>query len=72
MQTKYTTGQAILIPAKIRSAEEQNGKILYRVDGDFWEGIPEDAIIVDENAEKASIMKDFMNKLIGRDSEARY
>ena len=50
MQTKFTTGQAILIPATIKSAREINGKIIYEVNADTWEGVPEDAIIVDNEA----------------------
>lgn len=71
MQTKYNTGQAILIPATIRSAEEINGQIVYKVDADTWEGIPEDAIIVNENAESQRAMKTFMNKLLGREPSWR-
>ena len=67
MITKYSTGQAILIPATIRSAKEQNGKIIYDVDANTWDGIPEDAIIVDENAEAQRAMQTFMDKLTGRD-----
>lgn len=66
MITKYSTGQAILIPATIKSAKEQNGKIIYDVDADTWDGIPEDAIIVDENAEAQRAMQTFMDKLTGR------
>lgn len=66
MQTKYTTGQAVLIPATIRSAEEINGQIVYRVDADTWEGIPEEAIIVDDNAETQRAMKTFMDTLLNR------
>lgn len=66
MVAKYTTGQAILIPAKIRSAEERDGKIIYQVDAELWEGIPEDAVVVDENATKAEAMKIFMDSLLGR------
>lgn len=66
MVTKYTTGQAILIPAKIISAEERDGKIIYKVDAELWEGIPEDAVVVDENATKAEAMKIFMDSLLGR------
>lgn len=50
MQTKYTTGQAVLIPATIRNASEVNGQIIYNVDADPWEGIPENAIVIDQNA----------------------
>lgn len=66
MQTKYTTGQAVLIPATIRSAEEINGQIVYRVDADIWEGIPEEAIIVNDNAETQRAMKTFMDTLLNR------
>ena len=48
MNTRYTTGQSVLIPAVIKSAEEVNGQIIYHVDGEFWDGIPEDDIIVNE------------------------
>ena len=50
MNTKYTTGQAVLIPAVIESAREENGTIIYEVQADPWKGIPEDAIIVDQAA----------------------
>lgn len=66
MVTKYNTGQAILVPAKISSAEERDGKIIYHVDAELWEGIPEDAVVVDENATKAEAMKIFMDSLLGR------
>ena len=50
MNTKYTTGQAVLIPAVIESAREENGTIIYDVQVDPWRGFPEDAIIVDQAA----------------------
>ena len=50
MNTKYTTGQAVLIPAVIESAREENGTIIYDVQVDYWRGIPENAIIVDQAA----------------------
>lgn len=34
MNTKYTTGQAVLIPAVIESAREENGTIIYSVNVD--------------------------------------
>jgi len=46
MITKYTTGQNVLIPATIRSAREENGKVIYEIDGDYWNGIPEDSIVI--------------------------
>lgn len=71
MQTKYNTGQAVLIPATIRSAEEINGQIIYKVDADTWEGIPEDAIIINENAESQRAMQTFMDSLLGKDRDWR-
>ena len=62
MVTKYNTGDAILIPATIRSAEEINGQIIYHVDADTWNGIPEDAIIVNENAESQRAMQSFLDE----------
>ena len=62
MVTKYNTGDAILIPATIRSAAEINGQIIYHVDADTWGGIPEDAIIVNENAESQRAMQSFLDE----------
>ena len=71
MQTKYNTGQAILIPATIRSAREINGQIIYEVDANTWNGIPEEAIIVDDNAESQRAMRTFMNGLLNRRDDWR-
>lgn len=71
MQTKYNTGQAILIPATIRSAREIDGQIIYDVDANTWDGIPEDAIIVNENAESQRAMQTFMDSLLGKDRDWR-
>ena len=65
MVTKYTTGQAVLIPATISTAEQIDGKIVYHVDADTWNGIPEDAIIVDEKADAQRAMKTFLDSLFG-------
>lgn len=65
MQTKFNTGQAVLIPATITTAEERDGKIIYHVEADIWEGIPEDAIIVNESAEAQLAMSRFMDGLMG-------
>ena len=55
MVTKYNTGQQILIPATIRNAREENDQIIYEVDTNHWEGIPEDQIVVDDRtAERAA------------------
>ena len=64
MNTKYTTGQAVLIPATIRSAEEMDGQIIYHVDADTWAGIPENAIILNENADTQRAMQTFMDTLL--------
>lgn len=63
MVTKYNTGDAILIPATIRSAEEINGQIIYHVEAEIWNGIPEDAIVVNENAEAQRAMETFSNQI---------
>lgn len=65
MNTKYNTGQAVLIPATISTAEQIDGKIVYHVEANTWEGIPEDAIIVDEKAEAQMAMRAFMDSLFG-------
>lgn len=67
MITKYTTGQAILIPATIRNAEEINGQIIYHVDADPWEGIPEDAIVLNDNAQIQSAMQRFRETLMSNE-----
>lgn len=66
MVTKYTTGQAVLIPATIRSAEERDGQIIYHVDAETWEGVPEAAVIVDERAEAQRAMRTFMDSIMDR------
>ena len=63
MITKYNTGDAVLIPATIESAEERNGQIIYHVRVEIWEGIPEDAILVNENAESQRAMQSFMEEI---------
>lgn len=65
MQTKYNTGQAILIPATIRSAREIDGQIIYDVEANTWDGIPEEAIIVNDDAESQRAMRTFMDGLLG-------
>lgn len=61
MVTKYTTGQAVMIPATIRSAEEINGQIIYHVETNDWEGIPEDQIVLNDSA---AAMRTFREALI--------
>lgn len=63
MNTKYTTGQAVLVPATIESAKEENGVIIYEVRGNFYGGIPEDAIIVDQAAAAKAAYDREMSKL---------
>lgn len=49
MITKFNTGQQVLIPATIRTARNDNGKIIYEVDTQYaWDGIPEDQIVIDD------------------------
>lgn len=51
MQTKYATGQRVMVPAIIRSAREESGKIIYEVNTErLWNGVSEDDIILDERA----------------------
>ena len=71
MQTKYNTGQAILIPATIKSAREIDGQIIYDVAANTWDGIPENAIIVNDNAESQRAMRTFMDSLLGKDRDWR-
>ena len=71
MQTKYNTGQAILIPATIRAAREIDGQIVYDVDANTWKGIPENAIIVNDNAESQRAMRTFMDGLLNRRDDWR-
>ena len=63
MNTKYTTGQAVLVPATIESAREENGVIIYEVRGNFYGGIPEDAIIVDQASAVQAAYDREMSKL---------
>lgn len=63
MNTKYSTGQAILIPATIESAREDNGVIIYEVRANTWQGIPEDAIIIDQAAAAKAAYDSEMAKL---------
>ena len=63
MNTKYTTGQAVLVPATIESAREENGVIIYEVRGNFYGGIPEDAIIVDQASAAQAAYDREMSKL---------
>lgn len=63
MQSKYTTGQAILIPAKIRAVEERDGAIFYKVDTDIWEGIPEEQIVVDDKVSARAAFNKAMTQL---------
>ena len=63
MNSKFTTGQAMLIPATIESVREENGVIIYDVRATTWEGIPEDAIIVDQAAAAKAAYDREMSKL---------
>lgn len=71
MQTKYTTGQAVLIPAKIISAREENGTIIYDVESRHWEGVPENAIVIDNEAAARAAFDNAMRRL-SEEMAARY
>lgn len=49
MQTKFNTGDPVLIPATIRSAKQSDAGIVYEVNGEMWE-VPEAVIHEDRNA----------------------
>ena len=49
MQTKYNTGDPVLIPATIRSARQSDAGIVYAVDVEEW-AVPEGLIQEDRNA----------------------
>lgn len=63
MITRYNTGDAVLIPATIRSAEEINGQIVYKVDAEIWDGFPENAIVENPNAEIQRAMQEFTRQV---------
>ena len=65
MITKYNTGDAIFIPAKIERAEERDGKIIYSVDANTWE-VPEDTIIENDAAKIQDALRAFSNTLLER------
>lgn len=71
MVTRYTTGQAVLIPATIKSAEEINGQIFYRVEANPWEAIAEEDIIVRENAATQRAMQRVRDQLLGENDDFR-
>ncbi len=66
MVTRYNTGDAVLIPATITSAEERDSQIIYKVDANIWDGIPENAIIRNENAEVQRAMESFSKQIAKR------
>jgi len=64
MVTKFNTGDNILIPATIKSAREENGVVIYEVDANLWEGIPEDQIIVNEAAASRKAVEEGFREMI--------
>ena len=66
MQTRFNTGQAVLIPATIISAREENGTIIYDVESRHWEGVPEDAIVIDNDASARAAFDKAMRTLSER------
>lgn len=61
MVTLYNTGDSVLMPATIKSAEEIDGKIFYIVEADLYDKIPEEAIIVNKDAQIQNAMKTFLD-----------
>lgn len=61
MVTLYNTGDSVLIPATIESAEEIDGKIFYIVKADLFDKIPEEAIVVNKDAQIQNAMKTFLD-----------
>lgn len=66
MVTRYNTGDAVLIPATITSAEEIDGQVIYNVEANVWDGIPENAITRNENAEVQRAMESFSKQIAQR------
>lgn len=66
MVTRYNTGDAVLIPATITSAEERDSQIIYKVDANIWDGIPENSIIRNEDAEVQRAMESFSKQIAQR------
>ncbi len=66
MVTRFNTGDAVLIPATIRTAEEIDGQIIYHVEANTWEGIPENAIVVNPDANIQRAMERFTEQLTQR------
>ena len=57
METKYATGQAVLVPAIIRNAREENGVIMYEVEYDRY-SVREDDIVVDDRANAIAFQRE--------------
>lgn len=66
MQTKYTTGDIVLIPATIISASEKDGSIYYKVDANIWDGIKEDDIRKDDNKITSNVLDQALKEVMGR------
>jgi hypothetical protein len=66
MVTRYNTGDAVLIPATITSAKEIDGQVIYNVEANVWDGIPENAITRNENAEVQRAMESFSKQIAQR------
>jgi len=57
METKYATGQAVLVPAIIRNAREENGVIMYEVEYDRY-SVREDDIVLDDRANAIAFQRE--------------
>lgn len=65
METKYTTGQAVMVPAVVREALEIDGQIFYRVDLLDY-NVPERDIEESTKAISAQAMRELEENLRGR------
>ena len=67
MITKYSTGDRVLIPAVITSAREVGGVIIYDVRSEeAWDGIREDAIVLDSKASALARFRETIDELNDR------
>lgn len=64
MDYKFEIGQAVMIPAVIRSiSKNKHGKPVYQCDTD-WEGYTEDQIELSQKAEMAAALKRTLEKIV--------
>ena len=62
MVTKYTTGDAVMVPAVINGAAEVDGQIRYDVNLLNW-SVPEDQVEVSSTAIAAKALRDLAEEI---------